>query len=148
MATFNKFQQFVEDLAIGVHHLHAAGDTLKVYLSNTTPDAALDLVKADLAEITAGNGYAAGGPDTQNGLSESGGTATLTGVSLTITASGGAIGPFRYVVLYNDTPTAPADPLIGWWDYGSALTLNDGESLDVKFNNAAVGVAGTILTLN
>lgn len=51
-----------------------------------------------------------------------------------ITAAGGSIGPFRYVVLYNDTPTAPADPLIGWYDYGSAVTLATSESLTVDFD--------------
>jgi hypothetical protein len=146
MATFNKFEAFTEHLAEKVHNLDA--DTLKVYLSNTAPDAAADAVKADLAEISAGNGYSAGGVDVQAATSRSGGTTTLTGVSFTITASGGSIGPFRYAVLYNDTPTSPADPLIGWWDYGvGGLTLANGESLDVKFNNAAVGVAGDISTL-
>ena len=129
MATFNKFQNFVEDLAKKVHDFRAAGDTLKIYLTNATPDAALDAVKADLAEISAGNGYTAGGPDMQNDMTETGGTATVTGVDATITASGGSIGPFRYAVLYNDTPVSPADPLIGWWDYGSAITLLDGEAL-------------------
>lgn len=52
---------------------------------------------------------------------------------MTITASGGTVGPFRYVVLYNDTPASPADPLIAWWDYGSALTLNDTETFTIDF---------------
>lgn len=129
MATFNKFENFVEDLAKKVHDFRAAGDTLKIYLTNATPDAALDAVKADLAEIGTGNGYSAGGVDMQNDMTETGGTATITGVDATITASGGSIGPFRYAVLYNDTPVSPADPLIGWWDYGSAITLLDGEAL-------------------
>jgi hypothetical protein len=65
MASFNKFQDFVEQLGKGVHQLHAAGHTLKVYLTNATQDAVLDAVKADLAEITAQNGYPAGGTDIQ-----------------------------------------------------------------------------------
>jgi hypothetical protein len=133
MATYNKFQNFVEDLGKGVHQLHAAGHTLKVYLSNATPDAAGDAVKADLAEITAQNGYPSGGTDIQNDWSESSGTATLTGVDVTWTATGGSFGPFRYVVIYNDTPTSPADPLICWWDYGAAVTVNTGESFKVDF---------------
>ena len=56
----------------------------------------------------------------------------------TWTASGGSIGPFRYAVLYNDTPTSPADPLIGWWDYGSALTLNTGQALTVTISGSGV----------
>lgn len=141
MATFNKFNQFVEDLGKGVHQLHAAGHTLKAYLTNAAPDAALDLVKADLAEISAGNGYTAGGPDIQNDATETGGTLTVTAVDATITASGGSIGPFRYVVIYNDTPTSPADPLIGWYDYGSSITLADGESLTIDFGASLMTIA-------
>jgi hypothetical protein len=133
MAAFNKFQQFVEDLANGVHDLHGTQHTLKAYLSNTTPDAAADAVKADLAEISAGNGYSAGGVDIDNDGSESGGTMTVTAVDKTITASGGTIGPFRYVVIYNDTPSSPADPLIAWYDYGSELTLANTESFTIDF---------------
>ena len=116
MADFNKFQQFAEDLGKGVHQLHAAGHTLKVYLTNNSPSAADDAVKADLAGITEENGYAAA--DIQNDYTETSGTGTLTGVDVEWTASG-AVGPFRYAVLYNDTPSSSADPLIGWWDYGS-----------------------------
>lgn len=133
-SAFAKFNQFSEDLAEGVHDLNA--DTLRVYLSNTAPDAAADAVKADMAEISGGSGYTAGGPDTQNATSRTGGTTSVTGIDATVTASGGSVGPFRYVPLYNDTPTAPADPLIGWWDYGSALTLADGESLDIDFGSS------------
>lgn len=133
MASFNKFNQFVEDLGDGIHQLKAAGHTLKIYLSNTVPSASLDAVKADLAEIGAGNGYTAGGEDTQNDATEASGTLTVTGVDVVWTASGGTIGPFQYVVLYNDTPTSPADPLIGWWDYGSALTLQAGETFTTDF---------------
>lgn len=131
MAAFNKFQDFVEQLGKGVHQLHAAGHTLKVYLTNATPDAAADAVKADLAEITPQNGYPAGGTDVQNDYTESGGVGTLSGVDVVFTASGGSFGPFRYAVIYNDTPAAPADPLIGWWDYGSSISVNDGETFTV-----------------
>ena len=141
MAAFNKFQDFVEQLGKGVHQLHAAGHTLKVYLTNAVPDAALDAVKVDLAEITAQFGYPAGGSDIQNDYTEATGTGTLTGVDVTWTAAGGAFGPFRYVALYNDTPVAPADPLIGWWDYGSALTINDGESFTVDFGASVATLA-------
>lgn len=142
MAAYNKFQQFVQDLCEKVHNLST--DTLNVYLSNTTPDAAADAVKADLAEIATGNGYT-GPVDTQNTGAEATGTYTLTGTKVVITASGGSIAAFRYVVLYNDTPTSPVDPLIGWWDYGSALTLNDAETFTIKFNNG--DPTGTILTV-
>lgn len=142
MAAFNKFQQFVQDLAEKVHNLST--DQVEVYLSNATPSASLDAVKADLAEISTGSGYT-GPQDTQNTGAESTGTYTLTGTKVVITASGGTVGPFQYVVLQNTTPTSPLDPLIGWWDYAGALTLQDGESFSIKFNNSET--TGTILTI-
>ena len=127
MATFNKFNSFVEHLAEGVHNLGA--DTLKVMLTNTAP-VATNSVKADLTEITAGNGYAAGGATASvTSSAQTSGTYKLVLGDVTFTASGGAIGPFRYAVLYNDTPTSPADPLIGWWDYGSSISVSAGDSL-------------------
>ncbi len=140
MATYNKFQQFAEDLGKGVHQLHAAGHTLKAYLTNATPDAALDAVKADLAEITNENGYTAP-VDIQNDYTESGGTGTLTGVDIEITASGGTVGPFRYVAIYNDDPTSPADPLVCWWDYGSSITLQAGEKFTIDFGASILTIA-------
>ena len=139
MATFNKFEDFVEQLAKGVHHLHAAGDVLKVYLSNATPSASADAQKADLAEITAENGYPSGGSDVQNDVSETGGTLTLTATDVVFTASGGSFGPFRYVVLYNDTATG--DPLVAWWDYGSSITVNNGETFTVDFGASVLTIA-------
>src|ERR1044072_8532667 len=141
MASFNKFNQFVQDLAEKVHNL--SSDQCEVYLSNATPDAAADLVKADLAEITNQNGYTAP-VDTQNTGAEASGTYTLTGTKVVITASG-TVGPFPYIVLFNTTPTSPADPLIGWRNYGSAVTLANGETFSIKFNNS--DTTGTILTI-
>ena len=141
MASFNKFQDFVEQLGKGVHQLHSPGHTLKVYLTNDTPDASLDAVKADLAEITAQNGYPAGGVDIQQDYTEAGGTGTLTAVDVVFTASGGSFGPFRYAVVYNDTPTSPADPLVCWWDYGSSISCNDGETFTVDFGTSVFTIA-------
>lgn len=139
MAAFNKFEVFSENLAEKVHDLNA--DTLKVYLSNAAPNAATHAVKADIADISAGNGYTAGGADTQNATSRTGGTTSVTGVDVVWTATGGTIGPFRYVVLYNDTSASPADPLIGWWDYGSSITLADGETFTTDFGSSLFTVA-------
>lgn len=141
MASFNKYQQFVEDLGNKVHDLVGTNDTLKVALTNTAPNAATHAVLADITEISAGNGYSAGGTDAQNDGTETGGTLTVTGVDVVFTASGGTIGPFRYAVLYNDTPTSPADPLIGWWDYGSSITLADGETFTVNFGASLFTIA-------
>jgi len=149
MAAYNKFEVFVEHLLDKIHDLFGSGggaDAAKIYLSNTAPNAATHAVKADLAEISAGNGYTAGGESVTPNGSRSGGTFTLQGTKVVWTASGGQIGPFRYVVLYNDTPTSPADPLIAWWDRGSSLTLEAGETFSVKFNGSET--TGGIFTLS
>ena len=139
MASFNKFEQFVEDLGSGVYNLAAAGDTLMVYLSNATPSASLDAVKADLATITEQNGYAAA--DVQNDYSQTSGTGTLTGTDVVWTATGAGFGPGRYVALYDDTPTSPADPLIGWWDYGSSVSPAVDETFTVDFGASILTLA-------
>lgn len=131
MASATKFEVFSENLAEKVHNLDS--DTIKVLLTNSAPNAATNTVKADITEISAGNGYTAGGEDTQNATSRSGGTTTVTATDVVWTASGGSIGAFRYVVAYNDTPTSPADPLIEYWDYGSSITLAAGETFTVDF---------------
>jgi hypothetical protein len=126
MATGNKFNDFIEQVGKGVHQLHAGGHTLKIYLTNNAPSASEDTVKADLAGITEENGYAPA--DIQNDISEVDGVLSLTGADVVWTASGGPFGPFRYVVLYNDSPTSPADPLICWWDNGTSITITEGNS--------------------
>lgn len=130
MATFSKFNSFVEALAEKVHNL--GSDTLKVMLTNTAPSAA-NTVKTDITEISAGNGYTAGGAAvTITASAQTSGTYKLTGNDVTWTASGGSIGPFRYVVLYNDTATN--DELIGWYDYTTNLTVTSGNSFTVDFD--------------
>lgn len=132
MASFNKYNVFVEDLAEKVHNLSA--DTLKVALSNTAPNAGSHAGLADITEISPGNGYTAGGNSASvTSSSQTSGTYKLVlGDPATWSASGGSIGPFRYAVLYNDTSTG--DRLIGWWDYGTSITLADGESFTVDFD--------------
>jgi hypothetical protein len=137
MATYVKFQDFAEQLGKGLHHLHAAGDTLNLYLTNNAPNVATHAVKADLAGITEQNGYAAA--DAQNDYTETGGTGTMTCVDKVWTASGGSFGPFRYVVLYNDTHAS--DALICYWDYGSAITVLTGETMTVDFGASVLTIA-------
>jgi hypothetical protein len=133
MATFTKFDVFTENLAEGVHDLGA--DTLKIMLTNSAP-LVTNTVKANLTEITPGNGYTAGGATvTITASSQTSGVYSLVGNDVVFTASGGSVGPFRYAVLYNDTPTSPADPLIAFWDYGSSVTLASGETLTVDFGS-------------
>jgi hypothetical protein len=135
MAVFNKLNQFVEDLAKKVHNLNS--DTLKVALSNTAP-VATNATLSQITELAAGNGYTAGGNAvTFVSGAQTSGTYKLTLNDTTFTASGGSIGPFRYAYLYNDTPTSPADPLIGYWDYGANLTITNGNSFLVDLDQAA-----------
>lgn len=142
MATYNKFNDFSEQLANGAQNF--ASDTYKVALSNTAP-VATNTALANITQISAGNGYTSGGTATTITLSETTGTTTVSGTQVVFTASGGSIGPFRYVVLYNDTTTTPVNkPLVAWWDYGSSITLADGETFTVKFSNTSPGAIFTL----
>jgi len=135
MATFNKFNQFVEDLAKKVHNLNS--DVLKVALTNTAP-AAGNAIFSDITEITAQNGYGAGGSAASfSSGAQSSGTYKLVLNDVTFTASGGSFGPFRYVVLYNSTPTSPLKPLIGYYDYGTGITVTSGNSFTVDLDQAS-----------
>jgi hypothetical protein len=145
MATYNKFNDFVEQLCAGKHDLTAAGHVCRLALSNAAP-VATNTIFANITEITSGNGYTAGGEDAQNQLSESpAGTALVEGVKVVWTGGPSPMATFRYVVLYNDTQTSPVDPLIAWWDHGSAVTLNNGDTFTVLFNNE--DPTGDIFTL-
>ena len=109
-------------------------DTLKVALTNTQP-VNTNTIFANITEISAGNGYTAGGTAASIVSSaQSSGTYKLTLADVVFTATG-AVGPFRYAVLYDDTPSSPADPLIAWWDYGSPVTLANGETFTVDFSS-------------
>lgn len=138
MATFQKFNQFVEDIAKGVHNLSTG--QLKVALTNTAPVAA-NSVYADLTSPLATTNLSGATPFnvTTTSAEQTSGTLSLVLVDLTLTATG-AVGPFRYVVLYNDTPTSPADPLIGFYDYGSSVTMASSETFLIDF-------AATTLTI-
>ena len=132
MATFTKFNSFVEALSEKAHNL--GSDTLKVMLTNSAPSAS-NTVKADITEISAGNGYTAGGATiTVTSSSQTSGTYKLVLADVTITASGGSIGPFRYVVIYNDS--AASDELIAYYDYGSSVSINTGENLTIDFDGS------------
>lgn len=135
MASFVKYNQFIEDVAQKVHDLFgtagSGADTLKVMLSNAAPNASTHVVRADVTELSTANGYTSGGASLTNVGTRSGATLTVAGTDVVFTASGGSIGPFRYAIVYNDTPTSPADPLVGYWDYGSSITLADTETFTV-----------------
>jgi hypothetical protein len=140
MATFNKFDVFVENLAEKVHNL--GSDTLKVALTNTAP-VATNTVLTDITQISSGNGYTTGGATVSiTSSTQTSGTYKLVLADVVFTATG-SMGPFRYAVLYNDTPTSPADPLIGWYDYGSSITLGLNETFTLDFDptNGALTLA-------
>lgn len=127
MATFNKFNSFVEAVAEKKHNL--GSDTLKVALTNTAPTAS-NSVLADITEIT--YTYASSRSLTTLTSSQTSGLYTYDPQDITISASGGTVGPFRYVVIYNDT--ASNDELICWFDYGSSITLQNLEQFTITFN--------------
>lgn len=141
MATYNKFSQFVEDLCKKVHNVDS--DTLKIMLVNSPAPIASNSIKSSLTEISAANGYVAGGNTAvfSSGVQTSG-TFKLIVADVTFTASGGSFGPFQYACLYNDTPTSPAKPLIAWWDYGTSITVTNGNSFTVDLDQV-----GGIFTL-
>jgi hypothetical protein len=145
VAAFNKIQQFAYDLSKKVHNLNADG--ISIVLSNTAPNASTNQVLADITQIANSNGYTTNGQSVTPVGSSATGTFTLSGTAVVWTSVTGNMGPFQYVVLYNTTSTTPLKPLIGWWDYGSALTLNgaNGDTFTVQFNGSAT--TGTILTV-
>ncbi len=139
MASYNKFEIFVGNLAVGKFH-DMNTDTVKIYLAAVAPSASLDNVKADLAEIAAGNGVTAGGEDTTNTASETAGVLKVSVVDVVVTATTGSTGipTFRYTPFYNDTTTGLVDPLIGWYDRGSNVDLDAGDSFTIDFSTAGL----------
>lgn len=132
MAAFNKIQDYVEQVNKAKHDWST--HTFKAMATNSAP-IATNTVKADLTDISAGNGYPAGGMTLDSvSLTETTGTAKVTVADEVLTAAGGTIGPFRYIAIYNDSATSPADALVCWYDYGSAITLNDGETFTLDFD--------------
>ena len=139
MATWTKFQDYAEQKNKAVHNW--ATHTFKIALTNTAPVATQATWNTtDHPAPAAANGYSAGGSATTITTSEVAGNMTVQGTQIVFTATAGGIGPFRYAVLYN---SSAADAAVAFTDYGSSITLNDGEPLTVKFNNAS---PGTIFT--
>lgn len=142
MASFTKVNDFVVNLA---NAMDLDSDTLAVALTNTDPTAGTDVtgdgngVLANITEIAYTNLSSRTLANVTS--TQTSGTYKLSADDKVLTASGGSVAPFRYVVIYNDTPTSPADPVIGYYDYGSSLTLNDGDTFTID-----IGTNG-ILTL-
>lgn len=142
MASFTKVNDFVVNLA---NVMDLDGDTLKIALSNTNPTSGTDAtadgngVLANITEIAYTNLSSRTLANVTS--TQTSGTYKLSADDLVLTASGGSVAAFQYVIVYDDTPTSPADPLIGYYDYGSSLTLNDGDTFTID-----IGTNG-ILTL-
>ena len=135
MASFNKVNDFVVN---AVHNMDLASDQLKVALTNTAPGSESSNPTADgngivgnLTEISYTN--CSSRDITTSSSSQSGGVYKLVVADLTLTASG-TVGPFRYIYIFDDTVTSPADPLIGYYDYGTSLTLNSGDTFTLDFS--------------
>ena len=135
MAAFNKFNCFVQDVANKQHDMKTGTtDIYKVYLTNTAPVAANTVYNAP-ADLSTGNGYAAGGVATGTiaGSQSSGIFRFVAAIPDPVwTAAGGSIGPFQYAVLYNSSNASK--PLIGWWDYGAPLVLTNGNTFTVDLD--------------
>lgn len=136
MATFNKFNQFVEDIAKKVHNLGPSADAITIALTATAnAPVATNSILGNLTQISYTN--LSSRVCTVASCTQTSGTLKWIINDLVLSASGGSVAAFQYIVIYNDTPTSPADPLVGWYDYGSALTLANGESLTLDFDGAA-----------
>jgi hypothetical protein len=141
MAAFQKFNVFVADLATGSHAMETGtASVYKVYLTNTLPTAS-NTVYNTPADLSTANGYTAGGTTigTITGAQSSGTFSFSGGTNPSWTASGGSIGPFEYAVLYDSTMSTKG--LIGWWDYGTAITLTNGNTFTVTLPSPILTVA-------
>jgi len=135
MASFTKVNDFVKN---AVHNMDLESDTLAVALSNTAPGSESSNPTADtngiLANVTQiSYSNCSSRTLTTSSSSQTSGTYKLVVADLTLTASG-TVGPFRYIYLYDDTVTSPADPLIGLYDYGASVTLNNGDTFTLDFS--------------
>lgn len=134
MAAFNKHNSFVEHLAEGVHNL-ASNQLVVALCAAANAPVAGNSVIADLTQISYTN--LSSRNITTSSSSQTSGTYSLVLTDLVLTASG-AVATFRYVDIYNDTPTSPADPLIGWYDHGSDVTLASSETFTIDFNSSGL----------
>lgn len=137
MAAFNKFNQFVEDLAKGVHTCPTDQFTIALCAAANAP-VATNSVLANLTEISYTNLSSRNLTTSTSG--QASGTFTQLFNDLVLTASG-AVATFRYVVIYNNTPTSPLDPLVGWYDTGGDVTLGNGDTYTIDFTTSTFTIA-------
>jgi hypothetical protein len=136
MVAFNKFNLFSQDLSRGSHHFQSGGDAFLAMLTNTAPVATNHLY-GDISgtELASGGGYTTGGATLTESDSSTSGveTVSMTAGSPTWTGSGGGTASFRYLAVYNNTTSSPLKPLVAWFDYGSSILLNSGDTFTVSW---------------
>lgn len=134
MATYTKYEQFVENLCNKVLDAFGTTETWKAIIHTDAPVVATDNVLGDLTQIGGSNGYTTDGNDITFNSTRSGGTVTATAVDVVWTASGGNLGSSttgRYVSYYDSTPATKY--LGASWDYGSTVTVATGETFTLDF---------------
>lgn len=143
MAVFTFFNSFKRYLTDGTIDLDS--HTFKAVLAGSPPAVTSNTILANMTQIANGNGYTIGGLALTSVIWAETGVGTgifqFTSSDLQWTAAGGSIGPFRYVVVYDDTPTSPVDPLVGYWDYGSDLSVPNGNAFRVTASNGIFQLA-------
>jgi len=136
MAAYNGFNIFTKHLLEAAHSFATGVHAFKAFLTNTAPVATNSLF-GDISanDLATANGYTAGGNALATSTAAVSGTTNKASVTadVTITATG-AVGPFRYVVAYNTTPTTPLKPLVSWWDYGSSISLANTETFTEDYD--------------
>lgn len=130
MATFVKYEPFIQKLVNGDVDLFGTEDTVRAVIHSDAPTVATDDELADLTQIT-GTGYTAGGEDIQNNSTRTGGTVTATATDVVWTGGAGGFTAGRYVSTHDDTISG--DPLINSWDYGGNFTVAAGETFTLDF---------------
>jgi hypothetical protein len=142
MATYTKYEPFIERLANKEIDWFGTTDTFKAVIHTDAPTAATDDDLADLTQIGGSNGYTTGGEDIQNDATRSGATVTMTAVDVVWTASAGNLGASttgRYISIYDDTHAS--DALMASFDYGSTFTVASGETLTLDFGASLATLA-------
>ncbi len=130
MATYTKYNVFIESFANKLIDFFGTTDTFKAALTSDAPAVTTDAVLADTTQVANGGGYTTGGEDTQNNSTRTTTTITETAVDIVWTGTTG-FGPFQYVVRYDDTATN--DELINYWDYGSSISVGISETFTLDF---------------
>ena len=143
MVSPTKINGFVENLAEKVHNL--GSDALTIALSNIDPTT--DGVQANTAAAVLATVQQVAYTNlssrllTTSSSAQTSGTYDLILNDLVLTSTGGTTGPFRYVYVYNDTPSSPLDPLINVYDNGSSVTLQDGETFTIDFTGDFINLS-------